>query len=108
MKHLTLLAASLGLVLAGSQAYADDHAGDHGKPPMEGEHKNPFDKDGDGALSKSEFLAMQTAHFEKADANNDGKVTREEMKNSRKEMYGKMKDKYKGKRHDRDNHDAEE
>lgn len=51
-------------------------------------HKARFaemDKDGNGTLSADELEGPKGDRFEKADANNDGYVTKEEMKKSRHE-----------------------
>ena len=44
-----------------------------------GESFKKLDKNGDGAISKKEFLAFHEALFNKMDANKDGKLSPEEM-----------------------------
>lgn len=70
------------------QAMRDKH-----RQAMEARFKEA-DKDGDGALSRAEaetmMLAKVGAHFDRADANKDGKVTLEEMQSARQAMRGKM------------------
>lgn len=46
------------------------------------------DTDGDQKISKAEFTTAAIARFEKADANNDGKVTEEERQAARKAHRG--------------------
>ena len=54
-----------------------------GKGPGKG-HWEEIDKDGDGSVSKSEFVSKAEEHatkrFGKMDKDNDGKLTKEEMK----------------------------
>lgn len=53
------------------------------------------DKDGDGVLSKEEFIASHRERAEKAfdamDANKDGKLSKEELKEGRKAWHKKMR-----------------
>ena len=44
----------------------------------------------DGAVSRDEFVAAALAHFDKADANHDGKVTPEERRAAMKAMHEHM------------------
>lgn len=44
------------------------------------------DTDKDGAISKAEFMAAATAHFDRADTNRDGVVTKTEMQAARAAM----------------------
>lgn len=48
----------------------DDHGGRAGRPSA--------DSDGDRQISRAEFAAMGNAHFERMDANGDGRITRDE------------------------------
>ncbi len=59
--------------LAISYAYAGDHGGKKDKMKM-------MDTDGDGAVSKEEFMAHKEQRFMKKDANGDGVLTEDEMK----------------------------
>jgi hypothetical protein len=56
-----------------------------------GERLKAADKDGDGAISKAEADAAGmkglSKHFDKIDANKDGKITREEMRAARKARH---------------------
>lgn len=72
--------------------------GEPGKGPRgqhRGERLKAADKDGDGAISKAEAdaagLKGLSAHFDKLDANKDGKVTREELRAARMAHRGEHK-----------------
>ena len=84
MKHYGLLSvAALSVALAfSSPALASGT--ENGAPAraerVPGKYLQKVDKDGDGAISKEEFLAHGEERFNKMDADKDGKVTREEMK----------------------------
>ena len=60
-----------------------------------GERFKAADKNGDGAISKSEAdaagMKRLSKNFDKVDANKDGKVTREEMRTARKDHRGEGK-----------------
>lgn len=90
MKRL-ILASVLTVLLTSGTAFADGH-GDHKK---EGKRQGKFatyDKDGDKNLSKSEYLSMQDSRFDKLDSNDDGLLSRKEMKKERKKAHKKLKD----------------
>jgi Ca2+-binding EF-hand superfamily protein len=96
---LTSIAAVMGLSLP-AMALAENHeGGDHadkkGYSMME-----KMDVDGDGLVSKTEFLAKHEEKFTKMDTNGDGSVSKDEMTEARKkwdekkkEHYDKMKEK---------------
>lgn len=100
------LAALALVVMAGAPAMAEDGPkGEHEGHKM---MKNDADTDGDGFLSKAEFMAVQEKRFAEMDGDSDGKVSKEEMKGhfkkmkdvyqeKRKEMAEKMKEKAKEK-----------
>lgn len=86
----------------------DDMAGmDHGKPGGKrggrghgGKHggmgmmmmAKMADTNNDGAVSKAEFMAAAAKHFDEADANKDGKITKEERRAMHQKMRGAWKD----------------
>ena len=49
-----------------------------------------IDKNGDGKISKDEFIAVQTERFNKMDKNNDGFLSKDEMRAAREMMNPKM------------------
>ena len=104
MKKILLLAAVASFI--GAQAYADDSAdkAEHKKGGHHGQYMKKVDTNGDGKISKSEFLAEKERHFAKMDANGDGFLERGEMKAAREKMK-KMHDKMKKKHHDSDGDD---
>jgi hypothetical protein len=65
-------------------------------PALAGEkggHKGPkMDTDGDGLVSKSEFLDAQEKRFDEMDANNDGKIQKEEFKAAHEKWRDKRKE----------------
>jgi hypothetical protein len=72
-----------------------DRHGPHGagkeRPPeagRDGPGHGPMhmDKDGDGAVSLAEMQAGLEGHFNRADANRDGSVTRDEMEAAHRSM----------------------
>jgi Ca2+-binding EF-hand superfamily protein len=54
------------------------------------------DEDGDGVVTRAEFTAMTTKHFEQVDADHDGKVTHAEAEAARKVMTAAMGGRMKG------------
>ena len=74
-----LIVSTLGI----SHVYAGHHGG--GKDKMK-----IMDTDGDGAVSKEEFMSHKEQRFMKKDTNGDGVLTEDEMK-----KHCKYKDKQK-------------
>lgn len=73
-KTLTILSVSALILGALSISYV--HAGHHGG----GKNKiEMMDADGDGAVSKEEFMSHKEQRFMKKDENGDGVLTEEEM-----------------------------
>ncbi len=79
----------MGLVVAGlavaSPAFAFENGGQQGGQDQQGEragHRGEMlrhiDKDGDGAINKSEFLASAEERFARMDKNGDGRITPDE------------------------------
>ncbi|WP_420472943.1 EF-hand domain-containing protein [Noviherbaspirillum sp. ST9] len=82
-----LLSMLIGALLGGGMAVAQSSS----EPPKQSNPVSKFseqfkaaDKDGDGALTRSEAqsanLTRVVEHFDRLDVNHDGKVTREEIR----------------------------
>lgn len=87
MKKLLMLAAAI-LMFQSLPAFADTHEGD--KKKMEREIKG--DTNGDGVISKSEFLDRAEERFSGMDANGDGSIDREEAKAAHAKKREEMKE----------------
>ena len=91
-KRVTTLALTFALALAISvpNAQAGHHEdGNHKKDKSE--HHMKADKNGDGILSYDEFISMKKERFEQMDADNDGNLTKEEMRNAHQKYRKKFK-----------------
>ena len=84
MKKLILSTFAV-LMIAAPAAYACHHDG--------GNYKNNRDTNGDGVISKEEFVSHAEKQFMKMDANNDGTVTKDEQHAAKKKMRQEMKNK---------------
>lgn len=83
----TLTLMALSLVLA-SPAIAMHHGSASGADSEKGGKASRFDKmdtNGDGKISRDEFVAMAAKRFDKMDANGDGSLSQDEMKRPRKQ-----------------------
>lgn len=93
MKKHTLTALILASSVLSAAAYADcdkdNKKGEHRKHGAK--HFSMIDANDDGKLSKEEMLNFHQSHFTKMDADGDGFVSKEEMK-------AKYKEKHKGKK----------
>lgn len=85
MKKLLAITA-VALTFGAAPALADNHSDDGKKGGMFEQH----DTNGDGVVSKSEFLAKAEERFAKMDLDGNGEVSKEEAKNARKAMREKM------------------
>ena len=73
-KLITVLTTVLFVCAFGiSHVYADHHGGGKDKMKM-------MDTDGDGAVSKEEFMSHKEQRFLEKDANGDGVISEDEMK----------------------------
>jgi len=84
MKTLVILSLSAFAIGFAMPAFAEGK----GKGGMFEKH----DTDGDGVISKSEFLSHAEARFSSMDVNGDGSVSKDEAKSKHKEMREKMKE----------------
>lgn len=92
MKKLLMLSAVL-LTASAVPAFADSHGGKHHKGKMFEKH----DTNGDGVISKDEFLGHAQERFSKMDADGNGEVSKEEAKAA----HEKMREKFQERREER-------
>ena len=71
---------------AGAAQMARSHGGGMGGRPMMRHMAMMADADGDRAVSRQEFEARAMAHFDKADANKDGKISAAEREQAHAAM----------------------
>ncbi len=95
MKKLLMLSAVV-LAVGATPVLAEGH-GDKGGKIFE-----KHDTNGDGSISKDEFLTHATERFEKMDADGNGEVSKEEAKSAHKAKRAAMKDKMKERKAERD------
>ncbi len=88
MKKLIMLAA-LGLVVQTAPVLAGHHEDGEGK---KGAWMEKVDTNGDGVISKSEFLTHAEEKFAKKDKDGNGEITKEEAKEARKMKKEHMKE----------------
>jgi len=86
-KLLTLTAVALAFSM--TPVLADNHEG-HGD---KGKKFEKHDLNGDGIITKDEFLSGASERFGKMDANGDGSVSKEEAKTAKEEMKAKRMEK---------------
>lgn len=90
MKYLTIFALMLSVLAVSAQA---EEGREHGK---RGKYFQETDVNGDGKISREEFLTARQKkmeeHFGRMDVNNDGQLTKEELKEGRKKMRKHMKE----------------
>lgn len=88
-----LLLSALAIGMFSVPVLAQDTPPAHDGPGMD--KKFSADTDGDGFLSKAEFMAVQEKRFAEMDKDSDGKVSKDEMKAHRETMKEKFKEKRK-------------
>lgn len=86
MKKLLILSAAV-MAFGATPALADHH-GEGGKG---GKKFEKHDTDGDGAISKDEFLNHAAERFSNMDADGDGVVSKEEAKAGHEKKRAEMK-----------------
>jgi hypothetical protein len=74
-KQIAFLGAAL-CIMASAPVLAQDGMAGEGR----GQFFKNMDTNGDGFISKDEYMAAAEARFKKLDANGDGKISKEEMK----------------------------
>lgn len=68
-----------------------EHAGERAYNTPAGKIFENHDTDGDGKISKEEFLSEAESRFDKNDYDNDGYISKEEAKEFHEKMREKMK-----------------
>ena len=97
-KKFFLTAAIAALLMTTTPAFAEDHESGEGH---RGKMLEKIDTDGNGEISKDEFIDAHTKHFEEADTDGSGSLSRDEMKamlEKRKEKRSEWREKMKEKR----------
>ncbi len=74
-KAKTFVTLSISALILGALSLSTIHAGHHGG----GKKMEMMDTDGDGAVSKEEFMSHKEQRFMKKDENGDGVLSEEEM-----------------------------
>ncbi len=87
-KKWILMMGAAALVLQASPVLADNHGGKH-----HGKMFEKHDTNGDGVISKEEFLSHAEDRFSKMDTDGDGSVTKEEGEAAKAKMKEKWKEK---------------
>ena len=94
-----VLLSSLALSVLALPVLAEDNparlGGPEGHGPRGMEKMLNADTDGDGMLSKAEFMAVHEKRFDEMDSNHDGKVSKDEMKAHREAMKAEFEAKRK-------------
>lgn len=80
----------LALAISSPAAFADDHGGKDGK--RGGKMFEKHDTNGDGVISKDEFMNHASEKFSKMDADGNGEVTKDEGKAAWEARREKMKE----------------
>jgi len=88
MKKLLMLGAAV-LTFQAAPVLADNHGHDGKKGKM----FSSKDTNGDGVISKSEFLSHAEEKFGKMDRDGDGSISKDEAKANKKDKREKMKEK---------------
>ncbi len=89
MKHTYLFAGFMAVALVSAPVVFADGHGDKGKG---GKMFEKHDTNGDGVISKSEFLAHAEERFAKMDVDGNGEISKEEAKAHRKDKMKKWKE----------------
>ena len=93
MKKLLTLGAA-ALMTVSTAAFAEDAPakGDSGPGHHKGDMMKELDTDGNGAISKAEFVAFHEKRFDEMDADKDGSISKEEGEANRAKWKEKMKE----------------
>ncbi len=96
-RRMAIGVVTMAAVGVGGPILAAHHegGGGHGKK-KHGKHFDKRDADGDGSISKDEWMAAAEAHFARMDADGDGSISREEWKSAHEAMHKRMKERHGG------------
>ena len=89
MKRKLLLSITAVGILAAPVAFAQ---GPQGGGDRKGKMMQAIDTNGDGQISKGEFMAKHEERFDEMDADHDGSLSKEEMKSAWESRKGKFKE----------------
>ena len=92
MNKLLLGAIAISALSIGANAALAEKNGDGMHDEHKGKMMERIDTNGDGMISKAEFMAKHEEKFTKMDVNNDGLLSMEEMKEAKAEMKEKWKE----------------
>lgn len=97
MKKLMIMVTAFTF-MASPMVFAGDAVDLQAKPQQSrgGKMFKNADKNGDGVVSKKEFLASLETRFEKIDTDNNGEISHEEARAHAKKMHGKFKNRRQG------------
>ncbi len=101
MKTMTSILSLTALLCASSLTWAEGSDGEQMPPPHDKasmqqhmqKRLKEVDTNGDGNISKAEFMAQSEKRFAKMDTNGDGQISPEERKQAHQNMMQKHKNK---------------
>lgn len=92
MRTHKILMTVAAVALLSAPALAEHPGGPEGGPPHKGKMFEAMDSNGDGMVSKDEFMAAHMQRFEKMDTNADGNVSKDEIEAHRAAMRAKREE----------------
>jgi|AntRauTorckE6833_2_1112554.scaffolds.fasta_scaffold66764_2 Spy/CpxP family protein refolding chaperone len=110
---MSTVIVGLGALAYSPAAYADDYGASEKGEKKKHKRGHAIDTNGDGTVSKAEFLDAQEKRFDKMDADGNGNVTKEEMKaahkafKSKRENMREKREEMKDKRQERKNYNSD-
>ncbi|NCT40556.1 MAG: hypothetical protein GW778_02705 [Alphaproteobacteria bacterium] len=101
MKKILML--SVFAMAFGAMPALADHHGDKGDRGDRGAKMfEKHDTNGDGAISKDEFISHATDRFSEMDTDGDNKITKEEAKAAHEKRRAEMKERFQERKEKRD------
>ena len=79
---ISLVVTNFAVISTQAQEFGGDNRREMFKQKMQ-ERLQQMDTDGNGAISKSEFMAQAESRFSKMDSDGDGQITKEERSGMR-------------------------